>query len=195
MPDKPKFGITTDPEKTSKERENFINSTQSQNIQQSAHTAPKSNTNNQSINMPKFGMDTDKNQKRTKASIFTLRPWWFWLKAYAVSIVAALYWAYKLPTATGLENAWYILIPNLILFPFASAMLEEIGSEINLPVPRISYIIFGNNGQLEDGLGSCLMTPIVLVARFGVFLIEWLFSIILGVISLIVMAVGISKGA
>lgn len=198
MPDKPKFGISTDPEKTEKDRESFIKEAQKNLKQDSSESAPQWEPKQKSqgnAEMPHFGANSKSGSNHHLGSIFTLRPWWFWFKAYGVSIVGLIYWATELPTMSAMHNPWLILIPSFILFPFASAMLEEIGDQINLPVPRIGYIIFGSSSNLENGLGSCLMTPIVLAARFGVFLLEWLFSIILGIIGLIVMIVGLSKGA
>ena len=209
MAERPKFGITEDPDVVEQKRKASIEATGAEKTALSPeekvfstaekHTgatpssaANESNERKQASPAPtvSFGADTDTNHKRNGQSIFgifSLFPKSFWLKAYGFSIVGAAVWIFQ--SAGNQPTTWKtaLLVANLVLYPFTSALLKAYGSHTHLPVPRIAYILLGTNDQMEKGLGGSLMTLIIWWARFVVFIYEWRFSVILGLIGILVM--------
>ena len=218
MAERPKFGITEDPEEVEQEREAPAKTSEtevaaSQKFGATAEhvgatptpaakpATPKPAASEPAIDKtepkqaapvaaPSFGADTDQAHEQNNQSIlaiFSLQSKSFWLKAYAFSLVGAAMWVFQVAGNQPATWKTVLLVANLILYPFTSALLKAYGSHTHLPVPRIAYILFGTNDQMEEGLGGSFMTLIILFLRFWVFVYEWRFSVILGVIGILVM--------
>lgn len=132
-----------------------------------------------------FGASTnvsDNDKIQNVHNVFALRPWWFWLRGYGISILGFILTI----ILSGTHSSFLLSFVNLLLYPFASAMLEEIGHNTNFPLPRLTYIVFGDRQQLDQGISHLIM-PFIFGLRFIAFLIEFSFSFVIGTVGLVMM--------
>ncbi|MGP4117495.1 hypothetical protein ACS4N0_10080 [Levilactobacillus zymae] len=200
---KPKFGLTDNPDEVAKQRgaaaikaapaspvtpqQGQASSTEKANedepIDQQAVTPTGS--------LPKFGADTAATRQRPAllSAIFSVQSGQFWTKASVISLIGCCLWWYQftnidMPTVTG----GVILLANLLLYPFASALLTELVHPLWHSFPQLAYLLAGKDGKSQLSLGGCVLVPIILWLRFMVFIFEWLFGAVLGLIGVLIIA-------
>lgn len=210
---KPHFGITNDsdkaqqPVKKSSDNKSEMVSTTSEIEAQQDSNATKSSTPKfgiseegaakqksdtttvSDIQLPHLGIDNHhtRQTKHSLTDIFKLKSRTFWLLSIIFSII---FFAFA-KTNNSQRYALIRLIPssmrmlNLILFPFARALMEEFGTK-KVNSTSIAYLIFGSEKGKTSDMGCA--TIFIWAIRIVMLFVTWSFSFILGFVALITMS-------